>query len=91
MQKEDLLTRDDLIQFKKEILNWMEQIHEHLTKPPSQKKWLTEGECKQLLGVGRTTLSKYRKEGLLPFIQIQKKILYSYEDIEKLLLDHYSK
>lgn len=46
--------------------------------------FLTERELGELLKLSRHTLARYRKEGLLPFLQIKNKILYPISELERM-------
>lgn len=48
--------------------------------------FLTDDELRQRIPVSRRTTHAWRRKGLLPFIQIDRKILYSWAAVEAALL-----
>lgn len=50
-------------------------------------KIYTAKELGELLGVGRTTIWRYQKEGLLKPIRVKRKVYYAEKDIEQLIND----
>ncbi|MGI4760526.1 MAG: helix-turn-helix domain-containing protein [Janthinobacterium lividum] len=46
-------------------------------------------EALQLLGVCTRTLQTWRNTGVIGFSQVGKKIYYPYEEVERLLRQHY--
>lgn len=48
-----------------------------------------EKELSDKLKICRRTLNEYRREGILPYIQLGGKILYKQSDVQKLLQKNY--
>ena len=54
-------------------------------------KWLDQQEACQLLNISKRTLQQYRDDGLIPFIKLERKILFRESDIVKVLEDNYQR
>ena len=79
-----LITVDDLLQFKKQLLE------ELLTALKSQinivqKKWLKSHEVRRLLKISPGTLQTLKSSGIIPYTKIGGVHFYDYQDIEKVL------
>jgi len=86
-QRPQLLTVEDLVEFKKNLLTELRQFLKELSGQTG-RKWLKSFEVKKLLGISPGTLQNLRINGKLPFTKIGGVILYDYEDIQRMLLDH---
>ena len=76
----EILTTDDLREFKIELLEEIKElIHTPIHHKP--KKWLKSYEVREMLGISPGTLQNLRVNGTLPFSKIGGVILYDYEDI----------
>ncbi len=68
-----------------EMQEGINEIHlmlEKLKHPPvKEKEWLNSEEVKQLLGVSKRTLQKYRDENLIPFTRFNGIIRYKRKEI----------
>lgn len=53
------------------------------------KRFLTDAELSNRIGISRRTLQDYRDRGILPFYRLDGKILYEEGDIEKFLQSIY--
>lgn len=49
------------------------------------KRWLTNEEAMEYLGLSRSTLNRYRMEGKIPYSKVGQNVYYRLEDIEELL------
>lgn len=78
----EILTKQDLQQFKEELLH---EIRDILLKRSEQKKWLKTDEVKKLLKISPGTLQSLRVNGTLQFSRIGNIIYYDAEHIEKML------
>lgn len=79
----ELITREDLREFKNELLNELKQIMQ-----PGQgqsKKWLKSSEVRKMLNISPGTLQNLRINGTLRFTKIGSIMYYKLEDINKLL------
>ncbi|MEO7800420.1 MAG: helix-turn-helix domain-containing protein [Ginsengibacter sp.] len=79
-----LITVDDLLQFKKQLLE------ELLTALKSQintvqKKWMKSHEVRRLLKISPGTLQTLKSSGIIPYTKIGGVHFYDYHDIEKVL------
>jgi len=80
----EIITTDDLREFKTELLNeFRKMLKEHHGQPG--KKWLKSYEVKKMLGISPGTLQNLRINGTLPFCKIGGVMFYDYEDIRKML------
>ena len=82
----ELITRHDLEQFKKELL---EEIRKHNPHPRKHgvehRAWLKSYEVRKLLSISSGTLQNLRVNGTLPYTKIGGLMYYRYEDIQKLM------
>ncbi|MGO1245699.1 MAG: helix-turn-helix domain-containing protein [Sphingobacterium sp.] len=82
----ELITRDDLERFKKELF---EEIRKHSPHPRRQehepRAWLKSYEVRKLLGISAGTLQNLRVNGTLPYKKIGGLMYYKYEDIQRLM------
>jgi hypothetical protein len=79
----ELITREDLREFKNELLNELKQIMQ-----PGQgqsKQWLKSNEVRKLLKISPGTLQHLRINGTLSFTRIGSIMYYKLDDINKLL------
>jgi hypothetical protein len=82
----ELITREDLKEFKNEMLIEMK----HLLKPVQgqSKQWMKSYEVRKLLNISPGTLQNLRVTGTLRYTKIGGLLYYKYEDITKLLEDN---
>ena len=86
----EVLTKEDLNQVMELLNSKIARLEELMSSENQHKKeWLTEKEARDFLGIGRTTLQNYRKDGVLSFSQVGAKIYYRRDDLEKHIQDHY--
>lgn len=82
----ELITREDLEKFKKELF---EEIRKHSPHPRKHghepRAWLKSYEVRKLLGISAGTLQNLRVNGTLPYTKIGGLMYYKYEDIQKLM------
>lgn len=80
----EIVTTDDLREFKIELLDELKKIlKEHRGQPA--KKWLKSYEVRELLGISPGTLQSMRSNGTIPYTKIGGVMFYDYEDILKML------
>lgn len=77
-----LLTKDDLQEFQKTLLN---QLQEIVQKNKEPKKWLRVSEVKELLKISASTIQTLRINGTISYTKLSGMYYYNYEDIEKLI------
>ncbi len=83
LYRDQLVTIDDLEQFKTELLASLEALLKSKGTPPN-KKWLKSHEVRKLLGISMGKLLSLRLNGTLPYTKIGSVIYYDYEDIGKM-------
>ena len=79
----ELITRQDLREFKNDLLNEIKQI----IKPGQgqSKQWLKSVEVRKLLNISPGTLQNLRINGTLRYTKIGGMMYYKLEDIHKVL------
>jgi hypothetical protein len=79
-----LITVDDLQQFKKQLL---EELLLALKKQSGvvPKKWLKSHELRRLLKISPGTLQTLKSSGVIPYTKIGGVHFYDYDDIQRLL------
>ncbi|RKR80151.1 helix-turn-helix protein [Mucilaginibacter gracilis] len=80
----DFITKEDLKQFKAELVQELKEALIGKVKPTG-KEWLKSQEVRVLLGISPGTLQNLRINGTLPFTKIGGMLYYRQEDITKLL------
>ncbi|QOW10155.1 helix-turn-helix domain-containing protein [Kaistella flava (ex Peng et al. 2021)] len=81
----EVLTKEDLQQFKIELLESIENLLQG--KKTEEKLWLRTSEVKELLNISSGTLQNLRINGTLSYSKIGGTLYYNYNDIQKLLMD----
>lgn len=79
----ELITREDLKQFKSELILELRQIFKPETT--HAKQWLRSAEVRKLLKISAGTLQNLRINGTLPFRKIGSIMYYAYNDIVAIL------
>lgn len=79
----EMITREDLKQFKSELLDEIRQI----MKPGQgqSKQWLKSVDVRRMLNISPGTLQNLRINGSLRFTKIGGMMYYKLDDIHKLL------
>ncbi|MBA3674768.1 MAG: helix-turn-helix domain-containing protein [Chitinophagaceae bacterium] len=80
----EIITKEDLQQFKQELLSDLKQIFKSQSSEPV-KQWLKSYEVRKMLGISRGTLQNMRTNGTLTANKIGGLMFYSYDDISKLM------
>ena len=80
-----IITKEDLQQFKTELLEGIEQLIKQ--KTTEQKLWLRTSEVKSLLNISSGTLQNLRINGTLSCSKIGGTLYYNYNDIQKLSME----
>jgi hypothetical protein len=82
----DLITKDDLERFKKELLEEIRRCQLYPRKPGQETRvWLKSFEVRKLLCISAGTLQNLRINGTLPYNKIGGLMYYRYDDIQKLM------
>jgi SpoVK/Ycf46/Vps4 family AAA+-type ATPase len=79
-----IITTEDLIEFKKELLEDIKKIFESQTTSQN-KKWLKSVEVRELLNISPGTLQNLRINGTLSYTKIGGIMYYDNQDIDKIL------
>lgn len=82
--KMDIITMDDLQQFKTEMLNEMKNILK-TNSGTLNKPWLRSAQVRKMLNISPGTLQNLRINGNLPFRKVGGTMFYSQEKIEKMM------
>ncbi|RTY67210.1 DNA-binding protein [Flavobacterium sp. LB2P53] len=83
MYREQLITMEDLNEFRSLLLNDLKGIIQ--SKPLQQKQWLKSPEVRKLLNISPGTLQNLRINGTLSYTKIGGTIYYANQDIDKVL------
>ena len=78
----EIITKEDLEQFKKELTEEIRTMLKTKGVIP-QKEWLKSFEVRKMLGISPGTLQQMRINGTLEFTQLGGLIYYPYQDIIK--------
>ena len=96
MEEQNILTTND--EQIADVLNMMHKANIKAAKMTetyrptlSGERLLTDKELCDFLHASRKTLQIYRKEKLLPYIELKGKCLYKESDIERLLRKNYKR
>jgi hypothetical protein len=81
-----ILTSDDLREFKVELISEIEKLLRQNGIQPV-KKWLKSPDIRKMLNISPGTLQTMRINGTLPYTKIGGVIYYDYDDIQKMLQD----
>ena len=86
--KFNILTVEDL----QELVNEIKALKAEVAKLEQlkSKEWVSESEAMGILSVSKSTIQKFRREGLIHYSQYNNLISYKYEDLMKFFEDHYS-
>lgn len=76
-----------LVRIKNELLFIRENFHPLLWG----EIYLTGDQVCAMLHISRRTLQQYRDDGLIPFIKLERKILFRETDIVKVLEENYKR
>ena len=79
-----IITTEDLMDFKLELLEDIKQLLQHQNGQPA-KKWLKSPEVRELLGISPGTLQNLRINGTLPYTKIGGVLYYDYQEIMQVL------
>jgi hypothetical protein len=82
--REQLLTVDDLADFKRQLLFEIKTMVKELIGQPT-KKWLKTHEVRKLLNISTGTMQTLRTNGTLPYKKVGHIIYYDIDDIQRML------
>ncbi|MBE9597859.1 helix-turn-helix domain-containing protein [Pedobacter sp. MC2016-24] len=83
--KIDIITTEDLRQFKIELLQEMKGIISQGRESQQNGEWLRSAQVRKMLNISPGTLQNLRINGTLPFRKIGGTMYYSKAQIEKIL------
>jgi hypothetical protein len=83
MYREQIITREDLIEFRSLLLKDLNEIIQ--SKTQQTKQWLKSNEVRKLLNISPGTLQNLRINGTLSYTKIGGIMYYDNSDIDKLL------
>jgi len=84
--KIDLVTKEDLMILKEELIYEINKLFE--VKTVKQNKWLKTKEAQKILNCSKGTLQNLRLKSILPFTKVGGAIYYLLDDIENLLKEN---
>ncbi|KOS06168.1 DNA-binding protein [Flavobacterium akiainvivens] len=76
-----------VVSIKNELLYIREYFHPLL----KGEIYLSGEQVCEMLHISKRTLQQYRDDGLIPFIKLERKILFRESDIVKVLEDNYQR
>ena len=79
----DIVTREDLRQFKQEMLEELKQAIGNRKSP--DREWLKSAEVRRLLGISPGTLQNLRISGTLPYRKVGGSMYYRRMDILRMM------
>jgi len=83
-----VINKDDLELLINEVSKLKEVVEE--MKEPQPKTWVSEAKAMEILNVSKSTIQKFRREGLLPWSQYRNLINYKYSDLMKFFEEYYT-
>jgi len=81
----EIITKEDLQEFKRELIDEIKLLIVGLNHPKEKLEWLRSGQARKLLQVSPGTLQNLRIQGKLRFTKVGHLIYYSRLDIELLM------
>ena len=81
----EILTKNDLSEFKSELLNELKSFMGKTKSSTPQKEWLKSHEVRKLLGISPGTLQTMRVNQVISYSKVGGIFFHSYADICKLL------
>jgi hypothetical protein len=83
MMTNELITREDLTQFRIQLMGELKEILLQSKQIP--KQWLKSSEVRKVLGISHGTLQNLRINKSLPYAKLGGIMYYRYEDIHTLI------
>jgi hypothetical protein len=81
----NLITKEDLVAFKKEILKEIKELLEGKKELEPDKAWLKSQDVRKMLNISPGTLQNLRIHGTLLFTKIGGSIYYRREDVDRMM------
>ncbi len=79
----EILTKDDLQEFKQELLNEIRSLIG--TEARSKNEWLRSSQVRKMLNISPNTLQSLRINGTLNYTKIGSIFYYKFEEINMML------
>lgn len=76
-----LITTDDLRQFKSEMLDEIKNLLSDTSQDPKAERWLRSSDVEKLLNISANKLYQLRVTGGIPHYRFGSTIYYKYQDI----------
>lgn len=86
----DLITKEDLLAFKRELFAELKEMGVGGANMQQQKRWLKSVEVRKLLNISPGTLQNLRINETLRFTKVGGIMYYKLEDIEKIMENNLS-
>jgi hypothetical protein len=83
IQRDQLLTIQDLVDFGEELLNDIRKLLENRGRPITQ--WLKTADVKKMLRLSDGKLQYLRDGGVIPFTKLGRVTYYNLREIEELM------
>jgi len=81
----DLITKQDLEQFKTELFDELKKLGIRQASAETDRQWLKSIEVRRLLKISAGTLQNLRINGVIAYTKVGSLFYYKHEDIIKLL------
>lgn len=82
----NILTKEDLNQFKTELIQEIKQLLSSCDNSVSTKsRWLRSAEVRKLMSISPGTLQNLRINGVLPYRKVGGIMFYAIEDVQKMM------
>ncbi|WP_379085556.1 helix-turn-helix domain-containing protein [Pedobacter sp. UC225_65] len=85
MARLDLMTREDLEQFKAEMLEEIGVMLKVKNVGTTQQQWMRSADVRRMLKISPGTLQNLRVNGTLSYTKVGGTMFYRISDIEKML------
>lgn len=80
----EIVTKQDLLQVKTELLNALKETLSQINTNAT-KKWLKSSEVQEMLSLSASGLQNLRVAGTIPHTKLSGIIYYDYQDIANIL------
>lgn len=81
----EIVTKEDLQQFKQDLLAEMQKMLQQSAVQP-ERRWLKTYDVRKMLGdLSPGTMQTMRNKGMLPYSPLNGLALYEYKDVVKLM------
>ncbi len=85
----EIITPDDLEQFKWELLDlikqWLDKKVDKPVPPKEERKWIKSHQVQRMLGISPGTLQNLRVNGTIPYSKVGGVLFYDKQQIERIL------